>query len=245
LGDLPGWHEIFTDDFKETVAPGDWSGCSAKTLVCSGLPAAYRQRWWAYEEGWPDTSHNGVYSAGRVLSVSGGRLDVFIHSENGSHFVAAALPLIHGSSDPLGQLYGRFAIRFRTDALRGYKIAWLLWPDSETWPRDGEIDFPETNLDGVISAFLHRQGATAGNDQDAFFSGVPAAGGWHIAILEWTAAAVRFTLDGKLLGVSTDRIPNTPMHWVIQTETNLDGYAPADSVAGHVQIDWVAVYAPE
>jgi hypothetical protein len=36
------------------------------------------------------------------------------------------------------------------------------------------------------------------------------------------------------------------MHWVIQNETTLSGFVPADSVSGHVLIDWVAVwsYAP-
>jgi hypothetical protein len=34
------------------------------------------------------------------------------------------------------------------------------------------------------------------------------------------------------------------MHWVLQTETGLDGIVPADSTAGNVQIDWVAVYRP-
>jgi hypothetical protein len=34
-------------------------------------------------------------------------------------------------------------VRFKTDSMHGYKGAWLLWPASEVWPRDGEIDFPE------------------------------------------------------------------------------------------------------
>jgi hypothetical protein len=50
-------------------------------------------------------------------------------------------------------------------------------------------------------------------------------------------------LDGRLIGAAVNRIPATPRHWVIQTETNLDGYEPADKVAGHIRIDWVAAYA--
>jgi hypothetical protein len=30
-----------------------------------------------------------------------------------------------------------------------------------------------------------------------------------------------------------------------QAETQLEGAAPGDSAAGHVEIDWVAVYAPQ
>jgi hypothetical protein len=35
------------------------------------------------------------------------------------------------------------------------------------------------------------------------------------------------------------------MHWVLQTETNLEGRRPAATAQGHVQIDWVAVYSLE
>jgi hypothetical protein len=47
--------------------------------------------WWAYEEGWPETSRNGVYSSSRVLSIAGGVLDVSIHTEGGAHPVAAPI----------------------------------------------------------------------------------------------------------------------------------------------------------
>ncbi len=241
-GDLPGWKQIFAEDFADIVTRGQWSQCSLAPLECAGLPISYRTKWWAYAEGWPDTSKNGTYSSSKVLSVADGVLDIFIHTKDGVHRVAAVVPLIHGNGGSLGQLYGRYVIRFRAEALQGYKIAWLLWPDSETWPRDGEIDFPEGNLDGEISAFMHRQGATANNDQDAFSSGVAVSGNWHTAIIEWTPGSVQFILDKRILGTSTIRIPNTPMHWVIQTETNLDGFEPDDSVAGHLQVDWVVVY---
>jgi hypothetical protein len=241
--DLPGWRRIFIDDFTGTVALGEWADCTLNPIVCSGLPEPYRSNWWAYTEGWPDTSKNGTYSPSKVLSVADGVLDIYIHTEDGVHMVAAPVPLINGPDGPLGQLYGRYAIRFKADSLHGYKIAWLLWPDSETWPQDGEIDFPEGNLDGEISAFMHRQGATVNNDQDAYFAGVPVSGDWHTAIIEWTQDSVRFILDDRVLGESTSRIPNTPMHWVIQTETTLDGHEPDDAVAGHIQIDWVTAYS--
>jgi hypothetical protein len=32
------------------------------------------------------------------------------------------------------------------------------------------------------------------------------------------------------------------MHWVLQNETTLAGFEPADNVSGHVLIDWVAVW---
>src|SRR5512138_1435319 len=96
-GDLPGWKQIFTDDFAGTVSRGDWSDCSLQPIECKGLPELYQAKWWAYTEGWPDTSKNGTYSPSQVLSVKDGVLDIFLHTEKGVHRVAAVLPLIHGN----------------------------------------------------------------------------------------------------------------------------------------------------
>jgi hypothetical protein len=244
LGDIPGWRQIFADDFKEPVALGGWSDCSVERLTCGSLPATYRDRWWAFLEGWSDQA-SGLYSPSKTLSIADGVMDVYVHTVGGVHLTAAPIPLIHGRAGPLGQLYGRYAIRFRSDSLHGYKVAWLLWPDSETWPRDGEIDFPEGNLDMVIEAYMHRRDATAGNDAVGFSSGVRLSGAWHTAVIEWKKDSVVFILDGQVIGATMDRIPDMPMHWVLEVTTTLDGYEPVDETEGHVDIDWVAVWERE
>jgi beta-glucanase (GH16 family) len=168
-------------------------------------------------------------------------MDVHLHSAGGAFKVAAPMPRIPGG-DGKHQLYGRYAVRFRADAVPGYKTAWLLWPRSNVWPRDGEIDFPEGNLTGTISAFMHRQGASAGSDQavyhtDARFSS------WHTAVIEWSPTGVEFFLDGTSIGRATERVPETAMRWVIQTETAIGGGAPPPDADGHVYLDWVAIWA--
>ena len=61
-GDLPGWHQIFADDFPTDVPVGGFSGCDQGTVrSCSGLPSAVQAKWWAYPDGWKDTSGLGVY----------------------------------------------------------------------------------------------------------------------------------------------------------------------------------------
>lgn len=231
VGDLPGWHQVFADNFATPVPLGSF-------------PSAVSSRWGAYPDGWPDTTGHGHYYCSRVCSVSGGVLDLHLHTENGIHMVAAPYPKIPGASAKNGMLYGRYVVRFRSDPLVGYKTAWLLWPDSETWPRDGEIDFPEANsLNLPICAYMHHQGGTGPSDQDAYCSSA-LYNTWHTAVTEWTPGRVTFILDGQALGTSTSRVPNTPMHYVLQTETSLKDYVPADSTVGDVQIDWVAVYRP-
>ena len=230
VGDLPGWNQVFADDFVTNVALGSF-------------PNAVRARWGdSYPDGWQDTTRNGTYAPSKVVSIAGGVMNLHLHTENGVHMVAAPVPTIVRAGGPKrGLRYGRYVVRFRADPLPGYKTAWLLWPDSENWPGDGEIDFPEGNLDGPIKAFVHPQGGTSGAHSDRFVTTAMYTS-WHTAVIERTADRIVFLLDGKVVGIATDHIPNTPMHWVLQTETALTGPPPTDATDGNVQIDWVTAY---
>jgi hypothetical protein len=231
-GDPPGWHRIFADDFTQDVPLGNF-------------PAAVSSTWRAYPCCWKDTSGNGTYWPQKGISIHDGVMDLWLHTEtvNGVtyHISEAPQPIL-----PLptrGQLYGRYVIRFKADPVQGYKTAWLLWPDDGN-RAEGEIDFPETNtLDGgTTHAFVH---PVDFGSQAAFNSGVPEAGAWHTAVMEWSPNDVKFLLDGVQIGESTTGIPSTLMHFVIQTETQMGGAPPPpDSASGHILIDWVAVYAP-
>jgi beta-glucanase (GH16 family) len=246
VGDLSGWTQVFTDDFPTNVPVGGFSQCDAYWTQCFGLPADVRAKWFAFPDGWKD-SYLGTYSPSRVMSIQNGLMNLYLHSENGNRLVSAPQPLIPGAVGSAGGLlYGRYAVRFRADQLAGYKTAWMLWPDSGVFPRDGEIDFPEGDLAGTqwstMYGFVHHQGATSNSDQDWYGSGV-AYGAWHTAVIEWLPSRVSFILDGRTIGTSTSRIPNTPMHWVLQTPTTAS-YLADLSTAGNVQIDWVAVWKP-
>jgi hypothetical protein len=219
-GNLPGWTQVFADDFSRDAALGSFL-------------STYGSAWSAYPSPWRDTSGNGLYDQARTLSVANSALDIYVHTENGTHLVAAPNPRLPAMT------YGRYSVRFRADSVPGYKTAWLLWPDDNVWPAHGEIDFPEGNLDERISAFAHHANPVGG--QDAFPTSATYAD-WHTATIEWTPGKLSFFLDGHLIGTSTTNVPSMPMHWVLQTETQLSGGAPAASAAGHVQVDWVTAY---
>jgi hypothetical protein len=236
VGNLPGWRQIFLDDFPTNVAKGSF-------------PDAVSSKWGAYPSPWRDTSKNGVYSPKDVVSITNGVLNQDIHTSGGVHKVAALTPKIPGTSK-YGQLYGRYEVRMRADSLPGYKMAWMLWPDSGTTITgsasgggNGEIDYPEGEFREMdkVWGFVHRQNATSGGDQ-AWFKIPVNVSGWHTYTIEWSPNLVRFLLDGAEVGRTTERIPNTPMHWVLQTETSLK-MVPADSTRGNVQIDWAAAWA--
>src|SRR6476660_9747271 len=182
IGDLDGWRQVFTDDFATNVPLGQF-------------PDAVADKWSAYPSPVKDTIHHGTYSPGSVVSVADGVLNEYIHAEGRVFMVAALLPKVPGTGDQ-GQMYGRYAVRFKADPIEGYKMAWLLWPDSGRWPRDGEIDFPERSLASTnVSGFVHHQGARQGSDQTSASEPFDSSA-WHTAVIEWSPDLVVFTLDG-------------------------------------------------
>ena len=235
VGDRPGWHQVFTDDFSTNVPRGSF-------------PAAVSSKWDAYS-GFNDTWGHGRHDPTKVISVDAGLMNINLHTENGTHLVSAPLPKIAGHASAYqGLTYGRYAVRFRVDQpsnLVGYKTAWLLWPDAEAgypggnWAR-GEIDFPEGNLNGTIEAFMHHKGDP--HAQEAYPTST-SYNSWHTAVIEWTPQSVKFILDGTVIANDTNTavIPSTPMHWILQTETTENG--PNDTANGNVQVDWVAIWS--
>src|SRR5947209_11706277 len=81
VGDISGWHQVFADDFSAdpSVPVGGLSGCvdgsNLMSSTCSGLPPAVAAKWWAYPDGWKDTSGHGTYSPSKVLSIQNGVLN--------------------------------------------------------------------------------------------------------------------------------------------------------------------------
>lgn len=221
VGNLPGWRQTWTDNLTTNVPLGSF-------------PGPVSSQWFAYTG--HDTSGNGLYDQTRIDVTCG------VMSMNVS--TIAGVPRVNAPGvDAQSTVYGRYAVRFRSDVLPGYKTAWLLWPTSNVWPRDGEIDFPEMDLGWtIVNGFVHHQGGTSGADQDGYSASIDVTQ-WHTAVIEWSPNLVRFLLDGVEIGRDTTRVPSTQMYWVLQTETQLSGGAPSPSVAGRVQVDWVAQWA--
>jgi beta-glucanase (GH16 family) len=237
VGNLPGWKQVFTEDFVTGNVP------------LGGFPGdVYGPKWSAnYVDGTPDTAAQlnqakSGYFPSKVLSVEDGVLDMYLHSENGYSMGAAPAPkLTETSARPYNsQLYGRYSARFKSDALKGFKTAWLLWPDSKQWPRDGEIDFPEGDLAATMFAAMHGTGSDEGRLIDMFHT--PSSFGfWHTATIEWSPGRVEFFLDGRSIGFSTTATPDTPMHYILQTESCLPE-CPDPATSGHLYVDWVAIW---
>lgn len=222
-GNLPGWTQTFKEDFNSPLSAG-------------GFPGSYSNQWLSYT-GFTDTFKNGDYDQS-ILSVKDGKLNAYLHTgADGRPKTAAPVPLVNGQWG--GQQYGRFSVRMRTDSLPGYKTAFLLWSDENNW-NDGEVDFPEGQLNGTVNGFNHCVGNPTQNcmvaETGAKFTD------WHTYTIDWTPSKLTYYVDGVAVGSTTESIPTAKMHWVMQIET-ADGMVPSKTTAGNVEIDWATIYA--
>lgn len=235
IGDLPGWKQIFYDDFDRDAALGSWgTECDAKRIVYRG---AQGQKWLSYPKCFRDTYQKRPYRADSVLSVKDGLLVFHLHPVDGIPAGANPSPLITGNSQY--QTYGRYTARLKVDEsnLAEYHIAWLLWPESGKWPDDGEEDFPEGSLGANIEGFHHYAGEGACSGcQDPLHTPEKFTN-WHTYTIEWTPGNIKYILDGKVVLNTNSWVPDKPMRWQLQTETKGEGLH-----SGKLLVDWVAVY---
>ena len=219
---------MFEDQFNTPVAEGQFTA--------SG-------RWGAYPYPWPDTWGRGKYDA-NIISVHDGLADMHLRSIDGVWRSASISPRVNGST--LYSTSFRIEVRMWTTPSAGYHASFLTWPKpsdcfgvvKECWPRDGELDYPEGRLDSTVAAYMHRQGATTGSDQDAYPTNARFTE-QHTYVTEWVGGNyAKFYLDGVLIGHSTNRVPLGPHRIQLQVQTSSSGtLSPA-----HVYIDYVKVY---
>ena len=229
VGNLPGWDQIFADNFAHDAVPlGSFTGCDVHG--CTGAPSI---PWGATDDGHPDTSGNCQYYPSRTVSILDGVLHIYMHTApDGLCMDASLYPLVPNLT------YGMYQVRFRSAEVPGYKGVFFLWPVNK---KSGEIDFPEANLDAPLKGHLH---TVAGGSQQQSFRSTASWTSWHTATLEWTPTSVTFILDGTELGSTTLDVPQTPMTLDLRAESDLQGAPkPPASAQGVMEIDWLTVYS--
>jgi beta-glucanase (GH16 family) len=229
-GNLNGWKQIFTEDFDRDAGTGSFPG------------AAYGSKWDVYKDGTPDTTGKATYMPSKVLSAHDGILDWYLHSEGGRPLTATTLPRLVSSNAYMGTTYGRFVTRFKiTETAPHYSQVFLLWPDSERWPADGEFDFPAGDLGDTIGATAIHANSNLQREQ---FQSNYTFTTWHTAALEWAPGNARFYVDGNLIGSTSSQVASNPMHYVLQMEaTETSDTAPSAGTSTHMQLDWFAAYS--
>jgi beta-glucanase (GH16 family) len=138
------------------------------------------------------------------------------------------------------QKYGRWEVCTRSSvAAPGYQSLALLWPGSDNWPADGEIDFMEIKdpQRQAVEVNLHW------GPVDRWQTGtvLKNATQWHSWAVEWTPDRITTYVDGEQWWQTTDTVhfPRGPMHLCLQ----LDNVGGDISTGGQQVTDWVRQYS--
>jgi hypothetical protein len=119
-----------------------------------------------------------------------------------------------------------------------YHPVLIMWPTSDRWPQDGEIDFYETNCDsGKFGMFLHVPG-NDGSDQVEFESNLDIQN-YHNIACEWSKTGVKIWIDGK-------QVVNEPGMWgpgTMHPTMQLDNFHGSNMEPAKFEAKWVRIYA--
>ena len=226
-GDIPGWHQVFADDFNgTTLDTSNWG-------AYSGQPGGDTAGWWS-------PSHVVV---GNCLLTLKGYADA---AAKPGVFVTGGV----GMQGTHAQTYGKYLVRMRADKGDGISAIALLWPAADVWPP--EVDFYE---DGggdrtSMSATLHCGPNGIDNCQVQKSPSAYDFSQWHTFRVAWTADKLVYTIDGTPWATVTHSgLPSIPMTLDLQSQslecsqwnTCLDSSTPPEV---DMQIDWVVAYSP-
>lgn len=255
-GDLPGWDQIYAENFnsavKSPVPVGRFSGCDnnedTPAAFCSGLPAGkWRDTLWAYPSGWPDTAksgadgndgapYGGTYRPERTVSIGKG------YDGTGTLKVAMFRPASAGPTgdNVVGTVVprkcmdltdGRYSARVKvTKADDGFKSAWLRYEGERA-----EVDYPE--VDGYrtsnVAAFVHPGGSNVQTSARMTTA--------HTYTWERRGSTVTFYLDGNKLRSFPTTL--TRSSWIWQNESRIEGGDYADpGNAATIEVTWATCY---
>ena len=224
VGDIPGWRQVFTDDFNGRALD------SSKWRLYWGKPGGD-------PAGWFDPRHVTVSDGMLVISAYRDRRD-------GGRWATGGL----SSSPGLVQTYGKYLVRFRLDPGIGVSHAALLMPANNSWPP--EIDFSEDNGSGRTGTLATLHYGRHDTHSDAWLGSVNLTQ-WHTLGVQWTPGKLQYTIDGRIWKTMTgSAVPALPMVLDLQTQTwpcsGTWGRCPNASTPRVVRmhVDWVVAYAP-
>jgi hypothetical protein len=229
-GNLPGWRQVFVDDFNGAGLSNAW-------FTYEGQPGNDPGGWWS-------PSHDVVSGGELRIKTSPDRLAC--RASSGCRSVNSEVS--GGLKMHFAQTYGKYLIRLRAQNAQGVAIVALLWPQNNQWPP--EIDFVEdngANPRALNTATLHY----APGDIQVQRTLPLNLTRWHTLGVEWSPGRIRYTVGGRVWAtVSSSHVPSIPMSLALQAQTYACGASswelcPNASTprAVNYDVDWVAVYA--
>jgi len=227
VGDIPGWHQVFADNFNgTTLNTSNW-------YPYFGQPGGDPAGWWS-------PSHVVV---GNCLLTLKGYKDP---AARPGVFVTGGV----GMTDAHAQTYGKYLVRMRSDKGDGISAIALLWPRGNVWPP--EVDFYEDSGGDRTNTSATLHCGSDGNDHCQVANNLSGYdfSQWHTLGIEWTAGKLVYTIDGHTWAIVTNaKVPSIPMILDLQSQslvcspynTCLNSSTPAEV---DMQVAWVVAYAP-
>ena len=135
--------------------------------------------------------------------------------------------------------YGRWEVRMRTSARDPeYHPVLLLWPDSGSWPCDGEVDYAEGTSDTTLMhVYLHHG---CDNQQTSVAQAIDTTQ-WHNYAVDWQPNGITGYIDGAVWfrDTNTAHLPPGSMHQTVQLDWFPDGTTLNPS---WMEVNWVRTY---
>jgi beta-glucanase (GH16 family) len=250
LATLLGGPTLATPSYTSTAPSGSKLAIRLGSPVVDNFTVLDSRRWYPY-----DSPTKQPRRSPDLVRVRSGELQL-IGSVN-----AAGQEVGSGLGDRLGQKYGRWEARFRVDRGAGYGAVILLWPTTNTWPKDGEIDLIEIpkpeRVHGINVVHNGPHNSSRAHGVAADFTQ------WHTVAVDWLPDRLVYWLDGKMTwtvdrstrpydGSTQNLVPSTaPMRFALQFDECAhavygSGWIPCRTAATPKQVimhvDWVKVY---
>jgi len=228
VGNLPGWKQVFKDDFAGSSLDSKWQ-------KYNGIVGGGQGGWWA-------RSH---------VVVHGGELVLETYHDPVGCTNATICPLFNdevsgGVKSKFAMTYGKFLVRFRTRPIANDSFMAILWPESNIAP-------PETDF-AVVGGPLHLTSIGAmlkyGRPTTVVSDSLTAnAAQWHTLGVIWSPGEVEYTIDGHVWATDKNaNVSSVPMHIVLQSQTVCEAVpgqtctTPWTATEPNVDIAWVVAY---
>jgi len=136
------------------------------------------------------------------------------------------------------QKYGRWEARMKASGDEEYHMVGILWPDSQNWPCDGEIDYAETTGSFSEVHFFNHYSCSNLQTQGSKTIDVTQ---FHNYAVDWSPSGIVGYIDGVewFRDEVASHQPPGSMHQTLQLDWFPD--ATANGTA-NMQVDWVRVY---
>jgi hypothetical protein len=186
----------------------DTSGNNYKVVLADDFSAGYKAANWgsAFNGG---TYWNGAFSwSSADVAVRSGEMQVTDTRHADGSWTAGGF-----SSFKAGNTitYGTVEFDARVEAAQGTQAAILMWPASDAWPRDGEIDILEAPGNEAMHS-SHWEGSDGSHMWDSVFSTFDPSQTHHYK-MTWLPASLTIEIDNTVVARWTDaaQIPDTAM----------------------------------